>query len=966
MGATKYADLVLNKAVFPVNGDEYLITAQDLGSAQTTIAFYAQQLINTGNPTPIKTNSFSVTTNTHIQSLVLNGVTLSNSNNFILYGTVNGSNDLLIYSDAARTVLVAESLAMSGDDWCIITAVGGSGISGTLFCDSSSATGTFTIQYDIFTVPYSYGIPDMRIFNNRCYVFHQSGNFVFEWDAVNSFMQARPLGLPLATIDGLYNTGASGSGMPVNGSFYYGIELVRQNNGVDVIASTPNRKFANGIIPSITPINGYVTIAVAGETILSQQWTHLRLWRSKNTIPDFSNPLFPINAQGEIDQLYEVALITRAEACAFSVTAIATGPLLPAGNVGITAGCAGTPDIVIIDTNPDSVLSSVVNLDEIELVPIPGCRTGEVNNGTIFAAGIGTPNLAPNGQMNSPVIAEDILYTTNAFTNYQEQWDPQAFLNAGRDGKKTTCLINLMQNLIVIRENSTQMVQQGNINNGLTMIDQKIGIPTFRMGAYIPGLGICAICSDGYFRYLSINLVWMQTLGGGMASLGGLPTMGMVEVSNSIYDLTSIAFSSGQADFAYLNGKLIINLISQSLIVLHMKYGKGWTQYAYIRNLEMMTNFGSGQRLIAAGYAGYAIEYEVNGTITDQDPEAIAADQAITGTFETYPFTSQGYLLEVSRYSFWGLLAAQPAITAKSSGQTWVVSGSFQDPGLYAFNTALNEREYRFEVETKTVGPFQFVPLRGQFISFLLSVSGQSMISWQRVEGRIRQTNGNMGVLPSGIIKAGPGWANQDLMLLNLDDPGTTFYDASGKGVNHTYTANSGSKVNRVSQLPGFGLTLAGGAYINNPTDPVSAMISGNSLVWKAVFKLSGGGNWVCEGMNGSNSWQIFINSGGFTFLFNNGTSTTGWQWIGAITSGIVYAMTFTLSSGFIGQLYLDDTAASSFAGPRNPVAITSSLTVSIGGHTLKPLATTSYYEVENTDFGAEQAQRFWGIIKAY
>lgn len=894
---------ILNKVVFPVNGDEYLICAYSSGPDDPNIFFSSQKLLTIENPIPIKSATWIFDASDFMSNLVLFGVTPANSNNLKLYFSWDGTT-LSIYSDASMTTRVAVCVSPSADLTNLIVEDSGSGISGTFYAGTLGSPATGDIEYDTFSVIASNGIPDMKIFNNRVFIFQQGGNKIVEWDSVQEIFKIRQMGLyaPVIESSGSDNDVGPGTGtIDPQGAYYYGVEFVIRSNNADLVASTPNRKYSDGSIPQVLPIagNGELNLLETSLRVV-QNWTDLRVWRSKNVIPNFSDPLFPIDAQGVIDQLYELALISRAEVFG-AFAPIATSSTLPAGNAFVQAGLkSGIYEIT--DQNGDSVLTNLIDLDLIELIPLPGCRTGDINKGAVFSAGIGSGFVAPNPPMIDPSIVEDVLYTTTPYSQYQEQWDPQAFINAGRDGKKTTGLLTYIQDLIVFREGMTKRIQAGNPDAGITMLDDKIGITTFRMIGYIPGIGICAICSDKYFRYLTFGLSWSQNIES-------------VEISQSIYDVTSVDFITGIADFAYINGKLLMLLPSTLIYALHVKEGKGWTEYSYPKLSEVLFSFSNAQRIGTAAGNQYLMEIEYSNIVDEDSSDLEEEDHQIVAPFEGYAFSGKGQLLEPTRYSFWGKLTSTTSVTAKVSNQNWVMQPTFQDPGLYSATTDLNEREYRFEPQPQDVGVFKWLPLRGQFVSFSVSTIAPAMISWQKVIGRIRQTLGNQqSSLAGGIVPQGPGWANPSLMILNFEDPGDVFFDASGKGINFNWVPNAGSKTNRVNQKPGKGVLITAPGYLNYPTDFVLPLTGISNLVWKVVFSLTSGGNFTANGKSGSSFWWMQITDSTAVFMLDNGVTYT-WTATVSLNIGEVYALTFLLKKDYSAKFYIESLLSSIFSG---------------------------------------------------
>jgi hypothetical protein len=252
------------------------------------------------------------------------------------------------------------------------------------------------------------------------------------------------------------------------------------------------------------------------------------------------------------------------------------------------------------------------------------------------------------------------------------------------------------------------------------------------------------------------------------------------------------------------------------------------------------------------------------------------------------------------------------------------------------------------------------------------------MISWQKIQGRVRPTKGNLGVYPNGgIIPQGPGWANSLLMQLNFEDPADTFYDASGQGLNHTWATGStpsGTKTNRVAQKPQKGVSFTPNGTISYPTDPSSILMGTKNLTWKMVFSFGSGGKFVSSGKNGAYSWRLQVSASAFRFDLNANGTTYNYQVTGFTPAiSTVYALTFFLKKDFTGQFYIDSLAASSFAGARTTTRAGTATIPSIAtGHVISSEGTggsviiPSFYSIEKTDAYEEQAKRFWGAMKSY
>ncbi len=943
-----------NQIVFPTPDGEFLIMAD------TNNGFlFACPL--PGNPARIYGPFWEITTSVNLVSLSLDGV----PSPYILYylqSHETGTVTIAVFSDEEMENLVAQGSIMESEMEGEITLSeeNDSGISGTVYITDTSTGDEEEGVFGLSTIDIDSGImPDFEVYNDRVYVFAQSGNLILYYDAEQGRIVGRPMGLNAPTLEANSPDTTPGD-MPPNATYTYGIESLIYKDGADYVASSPNRNLFNGTISSVST-GGYSSVGLQITSGFTDDpyWTHLRLWRSKNQTVDLSDPLSPIDAQGTPDVLYEVALITRAE-IEGTLGAIDYGDGLPPGNVGVEAGVS-SGDYVVIDKNDDSVLVKAIGLDLIGLIPIPGCRTGTVNKGRIWASGIGDDFIAPEGPNIDPVIREDWLYTTEQFSQYQEQWDPQAYLVAGRDGERTESLLTLLEDVIGFRSSTTRRVASGNPASLVQMLDSKIGVPSFRCTGYIPQIGICAICSDGYFRYFGFDEQWHQYIG-------------KTEISQSIYDLTAAVLDENKADFVYMNGKLIMLLPSGDMAALGVKEGKGWSLYDYNQTFDVAFNFGKGNRAAGVNGGSYIIEIE-----TSDDTDAFGGDlettYPIVGAFEGFAFSGQGKLLEVLKYSFWGKLSAVPTITAKSSGKTWRVSSGFIDPGLFAANDTLNEREYIFTPEPLDTTPFKWVPLRGQFLTFSLSVTGPAMISWQEVKARVRDTNGDLGVFPDGgFIPQGPGWAQFAYYTLNFEDPADTFYDASGKGQNYEW-GGVGTKTNRVTQKPVKGLKMEPGedeeedpipAFISRATDTACLAVGVRNMVFKAVFSLLAGGYFITTGRSSGFFYHLDVNETRAILTATNGTLKYSYTSTFAFAVGGVYVLSFYLKSDLTGSFWYDLVGATSFSGPRSTIRDTSTMTAPDTGATVSIDGIVSFYEVLKSAWGNDQAKRFWGEVKAY
>jgi hypothetical protein len=122
-------------------------------------------------------------------------------------------------------------------------------------------------------------LSDLFISGDKLYVMHALGNYVIRW--TGSVFVAYTMGLSYPWIA----TVTSANAGVISGSYTLGIEKVYQASGVDLMASTPNRKMPTTRILAVT---GTILLKKIKFTIQATEldsdslWTHLRVWRSKN------------------------------------------------------------------------------------------------------------------------------------------------------------------------------------------------------------------------------------------------------------------------------------------------------------------------------------------------------------------------------------------------------------------------------------------------------------------------------------------------------------------------------------------------------------------------------------------------------------------------------------------------------------------------------------------------------------
>lgn len=606
-----------------------------------------------------------------------------------------GSEEYLITQEG--TAMYSQALLTTGNPTAIALATGGS----------------FTLG--------SSDRADLFISGDKLYVMHPSANYVIRW--TGTVFVAYPMGLAYPYI--LAVTSAN-SGV-ISGSYTLGIEKVYRVSGVDLMASTPNRKLASTRILATT---GTISSKKIKITIQSTEldndslWTHLRVWRSKNKNVDNTDPLNPIDAQGNDDELYEEALITKAEMAVTSLTSVATGSTLPPGNAGTQAGKI-TSVYTIELNNADSVFFNLIGSDSMELLPIPACEKGCFCSNRIFFSGVQDSSLDDFSKNN-------IWYSNYAGTKYAFQYSPLNFIDTGRDGQAMVKLIAFEKDLICLKESKTGRLPSGNVDLPFQILDDKIGTSHPNLATYIPTVGIVCLTSESKdFKIFGYDLRWTEKING-------------IDVGAQIRYATSGAGVNGIPSsgvfFAYINGKLILSDTYLGFHhVLHIREGRGWTLYYYPDNTgHPPFTFANGTRAAYIPNNSHLVEIEVNNLDTDVNATT-DTDAAFGFLVFTRPYRSnEGRdILEHEYLSVTGsFVSGTISAAAHVNGLFWP-TGSSSVPVYIAItpnasvagsSDSLREREYRYYPQPSTIGDFKWAPVVGNYLAYIVTGRAPCMI----------------------------------------------------------------------------------------------------------------------------------------------------------------------------------------------------------------------------------------------
>lgn len=557
---------------------------------------------------------------------------------------------------------------------------------------------------------------DMFIEDDRMYIMHGAGNKIIEF--FSGTFKGRDLGMEKPVILDITSPNVG----QITGKYTVAIEKVYQVSGADFLVSSPNRRYTSSHATKgrEVNVNQYTTEKVlttieATDLDNDTLWTHIRLWRSKRQDHDLTDPAQPVDAVGLLSELYEVALITKAELGAGSLTAIATSSdnSLPIGNKDVTAGKPGGV-YTIEDNTLDVNLIEFVSLENIEMIPLPGCEIGTYHGERIYCSRIGITTFA-DGTSVSDDSKNQIYYSSNIKDKYRELFKTSQFIKIKRDGQKMMKLLSFETDLIAIKEASTLRLRDGDVNFEIEEQDPRIGISHKRLAAFVPKLGICAKVNDfGDFRILGFDYVWRSTFNG-------------MEISQPIRNDMEAVISS-KANFVYLNGKLFFANGLGQYHVLNVESDRGWSLFEYRQSPvgELLVLWGNGTKGLVVSGDAYAIEVDVEGLTTDADvtKDTDTHDIELDYTTWKYKHNDGESVLEQQHLSIMGTPTKAINIAPFANDVSWpnVTTEDFTsttlNPELAPTPIGLLDKLYRLFLEPQTIGTFLWNRMIGNYFHY--------------------------------------------------------------------------------------------------------------------------------------------------------------------------------------------------------------------------------------------------------
>lgn len=574
---------------------------------------------------------------------------------------------------------------------------------------------------------------EMFISGDKLYVIHPGGNKIIEWNEVTSLFEGYTAGMTYPFISSIATANAG----VITGSYTLGIEKVYQVGGKDRMASTPNRNSTARIIAvtgTIASKKIKVTIQ-AFELDSDSLWTHVRFYRSKNKNTDVTDPNNPIDGQGTDDELYEEALITRAEMGLASLSSIAVSDELPVGNAGTQAGKpAGIYTIEV--NNADSVFLILVGLDEIELLPIAAASVGCFHAKRIFVSGINDERLDDRSRNN-------IYYSNLSGSKYASQYNPLNFIDTGRDGQKMTKLLSFEKDLIGIKESKTGRLPSGNVDFAFEILDQGIGVSDKNFATFIPAVGIAAITNDYKdFRIFGYDLRWTKDAVSFDISTPVRAERQALDISIPIRAETA-AMDAETVSFAYANGKVLISDGTGVFYALHQKEKRGWTKYEFMMNgvVGRVFTFANGTRVGVVSPSTYLMEIEVEGLDADDNSNDDSLGNLFTLSETGYRFQSGegAHILEHNYLAIEASLSAVMTAAPYLNGLAWPLTSLETEteltpaPTIYNPGSGLQDREYRLYLTPANIGNVLWGRMVGNYLHYVLRTTAPAICRSKRL-----------------------------------------------------------------------------------------------------------------------------------------------------------------------------------------------------------------------------------------
>ena len=581
---------------------------------------------------------------------------------------------------------------------------------------------------------------------------------------------------------------------------------------VDITSGTPLIADVATLVPA-----GGTGVGTVSAVDLNQQdnlWTHIRLYRSKNQMlyQNVDGDIIP--SEGTEDEMYEVAMITKAEiqnAAGLTAVATSTDFTLPGGNAKTYAGLVDGV-MCISEYNSDDALIYMVDPQVLELLPMPACEFGTFYQERIWASRV-SDSTWDNGIRIQDESKNNLYYSPLGIPWYKEQCRTDYFLETGRDGQKVTRLIVFERDLVIMKEDKTMRIADGRIDLGVEDADTNQGVTHPNFAHFVPGFGIMGITSDHKdFKIYGYDHVWRSDLNG-------------INISLSNREATQ-DLDGDDCSMIYLNGKVMLSKGDGTVYVLHAEQGRGWSEYNYkMTAMNRLVRFAGGTRGLALGQAMYPMEIDIKGVDYDFDQSNLTFPAIVP---EWTPFMFQRgdgtSVLEHQDLSIMAQLSADMQAVPYANNDAWPSITTekstlfYPSPSLEAYDN-LKDREYKLYLEPETIGNFSWCRMMGNFLHYKMTTEAPCIIKIHKLNCIVDEDgngHGQFDPFQNRISNPGaPGWASFVILLLTFGKDSDTAIDYSGKDNHYLWDDGlGGSRTYDSNLVPqgGQNLTAASGS----------------------------------------------------------------------------------------------------------------------------------------------------------
>jgi hypothetical protein len=275
------------------------------------------------------------------------------------------------------------------------------------------------------------------------------------------------------------------------GIYQYGVEFVRKVDDIVVESSSVIRNLS---LLSNTNYSSFTVDVTVNLKPYSSSWTHIRIWRSRNT--DFQSSVQTESVLGSAGELYlvhEFQTSVRSDVQAY-----------PHNEAEYIAGYPYY--VTVTDSKSDSAITAasmqIKTGDDLDLFPLSNCglptdvkKICVCNNRVAVASG------------NSVYVAYGSLGSP-----YQHLFRP-IIDELKIEGHSITGLYSINSDLVISQPTKINVLRECNVENSVQAVSNGIGIPCSVLSRATSHMGLVAVNADGKIRSLDSSYQWNENIG---------------------------------------------------------------------------------------------------------------------------------------------------------------------------------------------------------------------------------------------------------------------------------------------------------------------------------------------------------------------------------------------------------------------------------------------------------------------